>query len=60
MEDAVEGGAMRLAAAAEKGDMGTAAQQFGALTAGCVACHAYFRGQLGALTRNPSPTPSTR
>lgn len=51
MEDAVEGSARRLAAAAEKGDMGTAAQQFGAMTAGCVACHAHFRGQPGISAR---------
>lgn len=51
MEDAVEGSALRLAAAAEKGDMGTAAQQFGAMTAGCVACHAHFRGQPGTSPR---------
>ena len=51
MEDAVEGSARRLAAAAEKGDMGAAAQQFGAMTAGCVACHAHFRGQPGISAR---------
>jgi len=51
MEDAVEGSAHRLAAAAEKGDMGAAAQQFGAMTAGCVACHAHFRGQPGTSPR---------
>ncbi|OQY70285.1 MAG: hypothetical protein B6D47_07760 [Rhodocyclaceae bacterium UTPRO2] len=50
MEDIIEGGAMRLAAAAEKGDMGAAAQHFGAITGGCVTCHAHFRGQPG-----PSP-----
>ncbi|MCK9380324.1 MAG: cytochrome c [Sulfuritalea sp.] len=47
MEDAVEGSARRLAAAAEKGDMVAAAQQFGTMTSGCVACHAHFRGQPG-------------
>lgn len=47
MEDAVEGSARRLAAAAEKGDMVIAAQQFGTMTSGCVACHAHFRGQPG-------------
>lgn len=51
MEDAVEGSGHRLAAAAEKGDMGAAAQQFGAMTAGCVACHAHFRGQPGTSPR---------
>lgn len=47
MEDAVEGSARRLAAAALKGDMTTAAEQFGNMTSGCVACHAHFRGQPG-------------
>lgn len=47
MEDAVEGSARRLAAAADKGDMVMAAQQFGTMTSGCVACHAHFRGQPG-------------
>lgn len=51
MEDAVEGSARRLAAAAEKGDMGGAAQQFGAMTTGCVVCHAHFRGQPGVSPR---------
>ena len=51
MEDAVEGSAHRLAAAAEKGDMGAAAQQFGAMSAGCVTCHAHFRGQPGTSAR---------
>ncbi len=51
MEDTVEGSAHRLAAAAEKGDMGTAAQQFGAMSTGCVACHAHFRGQPGTSPR---------
>lgn len=47
MEEAVEGGAMKLAAAAEKGDMAAAARHFGDVTSGCVACHAHFRGQPG-------------
>lgn len=51
MEAAVEGGAHRLAAAAEKGDMGSASQEYGAMTAGCVACHAHFRGQPGTSPR---------
>ena len=51
MEDAVEGSARRLAAAAEKNDMGAAAEQFGSMTAGCVACHAHFRGQPGVSAR---------
>ena len=51
MEDAVEGGARRLAAAAAKGDMATAAEQLGVMTAGCVACHTHFRGQPGVSAR---------
>jgi hypothetical protein len=51
MEEAVEGGAMRLAAAAEKGDMASAARHFGDITSGCVACHAHFRGQPGVSAR---------
>lgn len=51
MEEAVEGGAMKLAAAAEKGDMAAAARHFGNVTSGCVACHAHFRGQPGVSAR---------
>lgn len=51
MEEAVEGSARRLAAAADKGDLGTAAQEFGTMTSGCVACHAHFRGQPGVSPR---------
>ena len=51
MEDIIEVGAIRLAEAAEKGDMGTAAQQLGAITGGCVTCHAHFRGQPGTSVR---------
>lgn len=51
MEEVVEGGAMKLAAAAEKGDMAAAARHFGDVTAGCVACHAHFRGQPGVSAR---------
>lgn len=51
MEDIIEAGAIRLAEAAEKGDMGTAAQQLGAITGGCVTCHAHFRGQPGTSAR---------
>ncbi len=45
--DAVEGNALKLAEAAERGDMGTAAQLLGKVSSGCVACHAVFRGQPG-------------
>jgi hypothetical protein len=51
MEVAVEGSAKKLAAAAEKGDMVAAADHYGAMTAGCVACHAHFRGQPGTTPR---------
>ncbi len=51
MEKAVEGSAHLLAAAAEKGDMVAAAQHFGTMTSGCVACHAHFRGQPGTSAR---------
>jgi cytochrome c556 len=51
MEQAVEGGARQLAAAAEKGDMVAAAQHLGTITAGCVACHNHFRGQPGTSAR---------
>ena len=47
MEVLVEGGAAKLAAAAEQGDMATAARLYGDLTVGCVTCHAHFRGQPG-------------
>jgi hypothetical protein len=51
MEQAVEGGARSIAAAADKGDMVAAAQHFGTMTSGCVACHAHFRGQPGISPR---------
>lgn len=51
MEGAVEGGATKLAAAAEKGDMSAAARHYGDITSGCVACHAHFRGQPGVSSR---------
>ncbi len=47
MEEAVEGGSLRLAEAAEKGDMIAAAGHLGEVTRGCVACHQHFRGQPG-------------
>jgi len=55
MEEAVEGGARQLAEAAEKGDMVAAAQHFGTVTSGCVACHAHFRGQPGTSPRVRAP-----
>lgn len=53
MEIAVEGNAMKIAAAAEKGDMIAAAQHYGDMTSGCVACHNHFRGQPGASAYVP-------
>jgi len=41
--DSVEGNAIKLAEAAEAGDMGTAASLLGSITSGCVGCHAVFR-----------------
>lgn len=53
MEAAVEGNATKLAEAAEKGDMVTAARHYGDMTSGCVACHMHFRGQPGATAYTP-------
>jgi hypothetical protein len=53
MEVAVEGNAMKLAEAAEKGDMISAAHHYGEMTTGCVACHMHFRGQPGASAYTP-------
>ncbi len=53
MEMAVEGNAQKLAEAAEKGDMVSAAHHYGEMTAGCVACHMHFRGQPGATAYTP-------
>ncbi|MCW8825386.1 MAG: hypothetical protein OQK78_03075 [Gammaproteobacteria bacterium] len=44
---AVEGSAKKLAAAARAGDTTKAASYVGDITSGCVACHAFFRGQPG-------------
>jgi hypothetical protein len=49
--DSVEGNALRLADAADKGDMAVAAEYFGKVTSGCVACHQVFRGQPGMSPR---------
>lgn len=46
--DSVEGNANKLANAAAKGDMGTAASLVGAISTGCVGCHSVFRpGNIG-------------
>lgn len=47
MNDAVEGAALRLADAAERGNMAEAATRLGEIASGCVACHQFFRGRPG-------------
>ncbi len=56
--DQVEGNALKLAEAAEKGDMIKAATYVGDITTGCVGCHQVFRGQPGVSPR--LMTPATR
>lgn len=57
MNDAVEGAALRLAEAADKGNMAEAAMRMGEIASGCVACHQMFRGQPGI---SPLLLPGTR
>ncbi|WP_321527397.1 hypothetical protein [Sedimenticola selenatireducens] len=45
--DAVEGNAKRLAAAADEGDMIKASALVGDITQGCFSCHSIFRGVPG-------------
>ena len=45
--DSVEGNALKLADAADAGDLTAAASFVGPITAGCVACHGIFRKQPG-------------
>lgn len=45
--DSVEGNALKLADAADAGDMATAASLVGQISSGCVACHGVFRSQPG-------------
>ena len=49
--DLVEGNALRLAAAADKGNTGEATMYLGKIAEGCVACHQVFRGQPGVSNR---------
>jgi hypothetical protein len=49
--DSVEGNALRLAEAAEKGDMALASRYMGDIANGCVACHQVFRGTPGLSAR---------
>lgn len=53
--DQVEGNALKLAEAAEKGDMVKAATYVGDITTGCIACHQVFRGQPGVSPRLLNP-----
>ena len=53
--DQVEGNALKLAEAAEKGDMIKAASFVGDITTGCVGCHQVFRGQPGVSPRLMNP-----
>lgn len=43
----VEGNSLKLAAAADAGDMAAAASLVGPIASGCVACHGVFRSQPG-------------
>lgn len=51
MNAAVEGSALKLAEAADRGDMATAAAHLSEIMTGCVGCHAKFRGQPGVSDR---------
>lgn len=55
MNDAVEGSALRLAEAAEKGDMSKAATHMSDIMSGCVACHQKFRGIPGVTANLTTP-----
>ena len=48
--DSVEGNAMKLADAAENGDMGKASSLLGKISTGCVGCHVVFREYPGKST----------
>lgn len=51
MNAAVEGSALKLAEAADRGDMGAAAMHLSEIMTGCVSCHTKFRGQPGVSNR---------
>lgn len=55
MNSAVEGSALRLAEAADKGDMVTAATHLSDIMSGCVACHQKFRGTPGVSSQLMTP-----
>jgi len=51
MNTAVEGSALKLAEAADKGDLSTAAGHLSNIMQGCVACHQMFRGTPGVSNK---------
>ncbi|MDY6978907.1 MAG: hypothetical protein SV201_03450 [Pseudomonadota bacterium] len=51
MNTAVEGSALKLAEAADQGDMTTAASHLSNIMTGCVACHQMFRGRPGVSNK---------
>lgn len=55
MNLAVEGSALKLAEAADKGDMTMAASYMSDIMTGCVACHRKFRGVPGISANLMSP-----
>ncbi|MDD5405293.1 MAG: hypothetical protein PHZ14_12280 [Sulfuricella sp.] len=55
MNAAVEGSALKLAEAADKGDMSMAASYMSDIMTGCVACHQKFRGVPGVSANLMTP-----
>lgn len=55
MNDIVEGSALKLADAADKGDLPKAASYMSDIMTGCVACHQKFRGVPGISANLISP-----
>lgn len=55
MNDIVEGSALKLAAAADAGDMPRAASYMSDIMTGCVACHTKFRGTPGISANLMTP-----
>lgn len=54
MNEIVEGNALKLAEAADKGDLGKAASYMSDIMNGCIACHQAFRGVPG-VSANLTP-----
>lgn len=55
MNETVEGSALRLAEAADKGDISKAASYMSEIMTGCVACHQKFRGVPGISANLMTP-----